>query len=273
MKKIKMKNYNFGFMIKPLLILSILSIPIYVMKLFEIKNADILYSAAVFIIIVLSLMLNIKNTKTLKLFIVMIFFLIIAYICFYDKTVLLFINFCKNSAVKFGMMNTIFNTFGLYDFQNFADYSSYGGSFYMNQEIVNGSVNAFKMNPLSSVVSQFLTSRYLLLFSLSGIALAEHHKNLNCWLIVMISLLTGSPTALLLLLLFIHPVNYLLSLIAAFVCCFVSSAVGIKFGFLYAPSVFELLLQNENKIYSMVVCMLFFCISYYSARLVNEKLK
>ena len=272
MKKLKIKNDRFDFMVKPLMLLSLFSIIIYVLKLFGIEDADTLYSAAVFITVVFVFMKNTKSIKQARLFITLTILFIIIYICFYDSIVKVLIEFAKNSAIKFSMINTIFNTVGLYDFQNLADTASYGGSFLINSQIVNGAVNIFKMNSASKVISQFLTYRFLFLFSLVGILLSIGRRNINICFIVLAACLTGNYTAILLLLLFVFPVYYLIALISSFACCFISSVIGIKFGFLCSPSVFELFIHNENKIYAVVVCVLVLCVSYYSASLVKEKL-
>lgn len=260
-------------MIKPILILSVISIPVYIMKLFKIEIADMLFSVIVFAFLTFSLIYNFKEKKKIISVIAAALILIVLYISFYDNIVNILMKFSSESAVKFGMINTIFNTFGLYDFQNFADYTSYGGSFFINNKIVCGAVNVFKSNPESRVVSQFLTSRFLLLFSLCGIAFSIGRKNINICLIVLFSLLTGNYTALLLLFAFAYPVYYLLILIASFACSFVASAVSIRLGFICAPSIFELLIHNSNKVYAVVVCVLVFSVSYYFASLVKEKLK
>ncbi len=147
MKKLKLKNRRLEFMIKPILVLSVISIPVYIMKLFKIEIADVLFSAIVFAAVIFSLIYNFKEKKKIVTVIAAALILIILYISFYNNIVNILIKFSSESAIKFGMINTIFNTFGLYDSQNFVDYTSYGGSFFINNEIVCGAVNVFKSNP------------------------------------------------------------------------------------------------------------------------------
>jgi len=273
MKKLKLKNCRLEFMIKPILVLSVISIPVYVMKLLKIETADMFFSAMVFAAVIFSLIYNFRERKKIFFVIAAALILIIFYISFYDNVINILIKISNKSAIKFGIINTAFNTFGLYDFQNFADYTSFGGSFFISNKIVCGAVNIFKANPESGVVSQFLTARFLLLFSLCGIAFSIGRKNINICLIAIISLLTGNYTALLLLFAFVYPVYYLLILIASFACSFTASAVSIKLGFFCAPSIFELFIHNSNRVYAVVVCVLVFSVSYYFASLVKEKLK
>ena len=98
-------------------------------------------------------------------------------------------------------------------------------------------------------------------------------KNIIIIIIAVIAVITGNCTALLLAFLFLVPVYYLLVLISSFACSFVSSAVGIKLGFFHSPSVFELLVHNDNKIYALIICVFVFCLSYYLARLVKERVE
>jgi len=273
MKKINLKNKSLNFMLNPLFLLSVLSVPVYILRLLGVENADTVYSAAVFVIVVFALFYNIGDVKKFKILFTVMLVLLIVYICFYDKLTDLLIKFSEKSAVRFGMLNTIFNTFGLYDFQNLADGTSHGGSFLINGKIVNGAVEAFKQNSFASGVSQFLTARFLLLFSLCGILLALGGKNIKICIAVLFAVLTGNYTVLLLFLAFLFPVHYLLSLIASFACSFVAAAMDLKFGFYCAPSAFELFIHNSNRIYSAVLCVFVFCISFYSASLAKEKLK
>lgn len=273
MKKIKFYNNRFSFMEKPLLILSLLSIPIYILKLFDIENTDLIYTAVTAIIVLSALFLNIKNQKKVKIILLGLVSSAIIFIFCYDKTVLFLADYSKNSPMKFSIINTLFNTFGFYDYQNFIDFTGYGGSHLMNNEIVCGAINIFINNPASKVVSQFLTARCLLIYSLSGFAVSLGRKNMNIMIIAAIAIITGNYTVLLLAFLFLVPVYYLLVLISSFICSFVSSAVGIKLGFYRSPSIFELLIHNDNKIYALVICVFVFCLSYYLARLVKERVE
>ncbi len=272
MKRMKWKNNSLEFMIKPILFLSVISIVFYILKLIGAPNADNLYSASVIIIVLSALFCNIKNKRKTLIILLLFVFLITVYIFFYDKIVKMLIQFSSGSAVKFSMINTIFNTFGFFDFQNYADYTSYGGSVIIDNDIVNGAVNIFMHNKSSKAVSQFLTSRFLMNFSVCAIAFAVGRKNFLICLIALISLFTGCLTPLLLLFVCVFPVCYLISLLASFASGLISFVIGIKFGFVCSPSIFELFIHNSNRIYSLVVCVLVFCVSYYFASLVKEKL-
>lgn len=273
MKKIKFYNNRFSFIEKPLLILSLLSITAYIFKLFDINNVDIIYTAITIIIVLSALFSNIRNQKQVKIILLILILSATIFIFFYNKFVLLIADYSKSSSFKFSIINTLFNTFGFYDYQNLIDFTGYGGSYLINKEIVCGAVNIFKNNPDSKVVSQFLTARFLLVFSLLGFAVSLGRKNINIIIIAVIAIITGNFTPLLLVFLFILPLYYLLVLISSFFCSFVSSVVGIKLGFYYSPSIFELLIHNDNKIYAFVICVFAFCISYYLARLVKEKVE
>lgn len=273
MKKIKFYNNRFSFMEKPLLILSVLSIPIYALKLFDIENTDLIYTAVTVIIVLSALFLNVKNLKKVKIVLFILVLSAIFFIFCYDKIVLFLADYSKDSPLKFGIINTLFNTFGLNDYQNYIDFTGYGGSHLINNEIVSGAVNIFKNNPGSKIVSQFLTARFLLIFSLFGFAASMGRKNIIIIIIAVIAVITGNCAALLLALLFLVPVYYLLVLISSFACSFVSSAVGIKLGFFHSASVFELLVHNDNKIYALIICVFVFCLSYYLARLVEERVE
>lgn len=272
MKKMKWKNDSLEFMIKPILLLSVISIVFYILKLIGAENTDNLYSASVIIIVFSALFCNMKNKKKTFILFLLLAFLITIYICFYDKIVKMLIQFSSGSAVKFSMINTIFSTFAFFDFQNYVDYTSYGGSVIIDNEIVNGAVNIFMHNQSSKFVSRFLTSRFLMNFSVSAIAFAVGRKDIKICIITLISLLTGCLTPLLLLFFCVFPVCYLMSLLVSFASGLISSVIGIKFGFICSPSIFELFIHNSNRIYVLVVCVLVFCVSYYSACLVKEKL-
>lgn len=273
MKKIQFYNNNFSFFEKPLLILSFLSIPIYVLKLFSVENSDLFFTGLTVITVLSALFLNFRQAKKVKILGLILIAVIVIFVCFYDEILLRILNFSKDNSLKFSTINIVSNTLGFYDFQNYVDFTGFGGSFITNGEIISGAVNIFKNNPESKVVSEFLTARFLLTFSLSGFAFSLIKENKNLLIISLIAIITGNLTPLLLLFLFILPIFYFLSLISSFACGFISSVLSIKSGFYHSPSVFELLICNENKIYSLAVCVFAFCISYYLARLVKERVE
>lgn len=272
MKKIKFYNNQFEYLKKALMFLSVTSILFYVLKLFGIDGLDRIFSAVVYITILSAVFINHKSSKKIKIMLLFIAIGIIVYLLFYDKLVIFSADFAKGNTLRFNIINLIYKTLGLNDFENYFDFTGYGGSYFINNQIVNGAVNIFKLNPESKVISQYITTRYLLIYSIFGMSVAVGKDDKFLILTALISVITGNVSLILLSILLFYPLLYLITIVYCFVFAFLSSIVGLKIGFMCSPSLFELIFNNSNIIYSLLICLFVFCLSYYFARLVKEKI-
>ena len=119
LKKIKLNiNYDFSFLLKPLMLLSFLSAVIYGLKLLGISEGDKIFFVLMILVLV-PVTLNQIKTVNYKISLIMVLFVfVILYIFIYDDLLLFLAEKSRNNGVIFGVINSIFNTFGLSEFEN-----------------------------------------------------------------------------------------------------------------------------------------------------------
>ena len=165
LKKIKLNiNYDFSFLLKPLMLLSFLSAVIYGLKLLGISEGDKIFFVLMILVLV-PVTLNQIKTVNYKISLIMVLFVfVILYIFIYDDLLLFLAEKSRNNGVIFGVINSIFNTFGLSEFENMIFHTSFGGAKLMNGQIVTGAADIYAMNQ-SIDASIYLCGRYFSLFS------------------------------------------------------------------------------------------------------------
>lgn len=266
-------KYNLSFMLKPLLILSIISSVFYVLKIINFSYADEMMLFCVMTFIILTFIKNDRNLKHIFIMLSIVIALCIFYICLYDDFILFLANKCKNSGIKFGFFNAFFNTIGLNKFENLIYHTSYGGSKFIDGNIITGAIDIFKSKRNVDECSMFLCGKYLSLFSLIGVSLSFNKNKKEILIITLFAVLTGNLNIYLLTLLLLYTPYYFVFLLFNFISYFLSDFLNVNSGFFYNGSLFELIIQKDNLVYILAVGMLLCAVSYYISRLVNEKLK
>lgn len=254
----------------PIIILCAASLISYVFSLFGIKFIKSLF----FIVVVcVFIYIFIKNTKKFKFMFFFLISLFILYFIFKNKIIYILSDFVKHSSIKFALTDYIFKTFGIYDFNDLFLYKSPGGAIYSGNLIVTGAANIFKIYPQYENVSKYLTFQYFLLFSSLALCtlLCIKQRNTTLCVVMATSFLTGNITPILVYLLFTQPINYLILMLFGCVLNIAAVVLNVKIGFVNNPSIFELLILNENKIYSFFVCLLVYCVSLYVFFVVNKR--
>lgn len=272
-KKINIKRYNLSFLIKPLAMLSALSPLFYVLKIYNVQNTGYIYLYTIFSVLLESVWTNCKNPhKKINLFFIIII-LMTLYIAVYDDFVIFLAEKCENSGVKFGVLNSIFNTFGLTDFENLIYYTSYGGAKYINGNIVTGAIDIFIEKHNSDAVHTFLGGELLTIFILPGIVLSFKKNKKEALIITAFAMLTGDFTVYLFMLLFVYTPYYFIFLLFNFICFLIANTAEMNYGFAVHSSFFELLFYNKNLVYIFAVGIFMCAVAYYFSRLVTEKKK
>lgn len=273
-KKLKLNlKYDFSFLIGPLMLLSFLSAVAYALKLLGVSQADKIFFVCIILIIVPITLNHIKNPNNKLSFILLLFVFIILYLYIYEDFLVFLANKCKNNGVVFGFLNSIFNTFGLTDFEHLIYHTSYGGAKLINGKIATGAVDIFLSNQNSSEAFMFLCGRYFLIFSALGIAFSVKKHKKAILLITLFSFLSGNITIYLLTLLLLFTQYYFIFLLFSFISYFIANAAMIKGGFAVGSSIFELFLYCDNYVYILAVGLFLCAVSYYVSRLAKEKLK
>lgn len=274
LKKIRIRNkYDFGFLMKPLAAISLISAFAYGLKLLDVREAKILIPASLWAVITVCMLIRAKNPYKRLTVILLALVGAVLYIGIYDEFVVFAAEKSSGGGVKFGMLNTIFSSFGLYDYEELMLRSSYGGAKIINGIFATGAADIFLLNPAGEEASLFLSGKYLSLFAAAGIALSLGKHKKEVLFITLFAFLTGDLTVFLAMLLLVFTPFYFVFLLAAFVCFFVASVGGLKYGFSVNASVFELYKYNDNILYFLILGVFICALTYYFSRLVKEKKK
>lgn len=267
------KKYNFEYLYRTFIVLSLLSVLAYILKLNGFLYADKLFLFSEITLLLIKYINNSKKLKNVAIALLSIFFVITVYILFLDKIVVFFAEKCANSGVKFGIINQIFNTFSIDDFENLIYHTSYGGSKFINGSIVTGAIDIFNSEMKTTESAIFLCGKYLTLFSLLGISFAIDKHKKEVLIIVSFAVLTGNFSVFLLLLLLEFTPYYFICLFFTFIGYFIPNYAKIKSGFFCNGSIFELLIQKDNLVNIFAIGVFITAVSYYVSRLAKEKLK
>ncbi len=273
-KKLKFTlKYDFSFLLKPLMLLSFLSAVTYGLKLLGVLYTDkIFFSAAV--IIMIPFLLNRIHTFYNKITVmILLFIFVLLYLYVYDDLMIFLAGKCKNNGVSFGVLNALFSTFGLADFENLIYHTSYGGAKLINGSIVTGAVDIFTVKENCREGAMFLCGKFLLLFSASGISLSIKKRRKEVFFITFFTLLSGNLTVYLLMLLLVFTPYYFIFLLFSFISYFIANTAMIKGGFFANGSLFELALYRDNIVQILAVGVFLCAVAYYFSRLAKERLK
>lgn len=273
-KKIKLNfKYDFSYLLKPLMILSFLSVIAYGAKLLGAAQADKVFFVITLLVITPIVLNHIKNPNYKLSFMLILFIMIILYLYIYDDLLVFLVKKCRNNGITFGVLNSIFNTVGLTDFENLIYHTSYGGAKLIHGEIFTGAVDIFKAKPNSNEASMYLAGRFFSLFSALGIAFSVKKHKITILFITAFTFLSGNFTVFLMTLLLIFTPYYFIFLLFNFISYFIANVVMIKGGFAVNSSVFELFVYCDNRVYILAVGIFLCAVSYYISRLAKEKLK
>lgn len=267
------KQYNFNYLYKPLIYLSVISAAVYVLKLFGFLYADKLFFFAELTVLSVSYINNSKNNKNKCIFMFSVFIAMVFYIVFIDNLVFYLAKKCENSGVKFGVINQLFNTFALDDLEILIYRTSFGGSKFINGSIVTGAIDIFNVKKGTLESALFLCGKYFTIFSALGISLAIGKRKKEILFIALTAMLTGNFSVFLIILLIDFTPYYFIYLLFAFLSYFFASYANLRSGFYCSGSIFELFFQKDNLVNIFAIGALITAVSYYASRLVNEKLK
>lgn len=270
--KFNMK-YDFTFLLKPLMLLSVLSAVTYALKLMGVAASDKIFFTAAVITLVPFILNEIRSKYNKISLMILLFAFILLYLYIYDDFVFFLAGKCKNNGISFGMLNSLFNTFGLTDFQNLIYHTSYGGAKLINGEIVTGAVDIFSASETCREGSMFLCGKYFILFSSAGISLSIRKKRKEILFITVFALLSGNLTPYLIALLFVYTPYYFIFILFSFISFFISNTAMIRGGFFADGSLFELAVHHDNIIHILAIGGFLCAVSYYFSRLAKEKIK
>ncbi len=274
LKKIKFNlKYDCSFLMKPFMLLSFLSAVAYGLKLLDVPYADKIFFAAAVLVLLPVFLGRIRNKYNKISFMILMLICIVLYLNVYDNLLIYLAGKCKNNGVSFGVINALFNTFGLTDFENLMYHTSYGGAKLINGRIVTGAVDLFTAKESSREGMMFLCGKYLSLFSALGIAFSIKKHRKDVFFITLFAFLSGNLTVYLLMLLLVFTPYYFIFLLFTFISYFIANTAMINGGFFVSGSFFELIVYRSNIVQILAVGVFLCAVSYYFSRLAKERLK
>lgn len=272
-KRIFKTKYNFEFLIKPIIILSLSSLFFYLLKILSVKFIDEIFCAISLTFLSFIIFKKIKNKNHKYIFLTFILTFLLVFVLFYNDINLFLAKICNKNSISFSFFDFFYNTLGLNGLENLIYKTSYGGMIFLNENIVSGAVNIFKANCFYWDNLMFLSGKIISNFALCGLTLAIEKNKTSNLIIVIITLITGNNFLLLLNLFINYMPYYFYALFYNSLSFFIVKIFSIKCGFYFNPSIIELVLFNKNVIYFLCFGVLVLAISYYFTRLANEKLK
>ena len=270
MKRIRLAKPDTTFIYIPVLMLSALSVVVYIVRLFNAETANLIFFAFTAGILCFFIVSRV-NSKVFKgVLILLALFFIAAYFILGDSVFSLAAERLSSSSVSFGFFDFLFNTAGIFDFQTLVFETSYGGARLIGNQLVCGVVNIVQANPNTELI-YCLSGKIIFIFALCGILLSDKKRFRTKLLICALMLISGNPAPALILLIFLYPSFYFLALLMNF-CSFIVTAIfGIRGAFVASPSIFEMIYHSQNVVNVLAVGLLFCAISYFAARLVKER--
>lgn len=253
--------------------MSAFSVVMYILKLNGFDNADDVFLFTELSVLLCCYFNHCRNFRHILISLLIVFSVMILYISFGNSVFMFIAKKCQKSGVSFGVINMILNTFSLDDLESLIYHTAFGGSKFINAEIVTGAVDIYSMRKGSIESAMFLCGKYLSLFSIVGIALSFNKHRRELYLIALACIMTGNLSVFLITLLLNFTPLYSLFLLFTFLSYFVANAVGIRSGFFCNGSIIELFVQKENLVYILAIGIFISAVSYYTSRLVKEKLK
>ncbi|MCD7722413.1 MAG: hypothetical protein LUH82_00465 [Clostridiales bacterium] len=265
-------KHKFTFLYNALVLLSFISAALYAARLLGAANTDKIMLA--FSIAVLSLYaLAAAGTIYQKLTVILVFLILITfYIAVWQDFSAYLAAHIAGSAVKYGVLNMVLNTFSLGDIEYMFAFTSYGGSAFIDGEIVNGAVNLFNSGSGYNT-PLYLTGKFFLHFAAAGIALSFKEHRRQILIIALFAVVSGNFTCFLILLMFCKTPYYFIFLVFSFLSYLLSYMANLSAGYFCSGGIIEFYAKNDAVIYITALGVLILCISYYVSRLVHERKK
>lgn len=180
------------------------------------------------------------------------------------------------SSGLFAVFKTVYS---LFDSNNFAEmffYKSYGGTMFVNEQVVTGVKELFAENHALKEVSTYLSGHYYLLFAVLGVCLGmvSNVKGVQkTALIAVIAglVISGNPV-IALIFLFLESPAIFVSIIFMSALAYVSAAViNVGAGYLFNGGIIEYFIYPSNKVYLIAGSIVFLAIGYFVYKYCYER--
>ncbi len=180
------------------------------------------------------------------------------------------------SAVLFSAGDSLLSLFDISSFREAFFHKSFGGSLFLNGEIVTGVKDLFSEGYSGDLISTYLSGHYYMLFAVAGIAGALFSELKSIQRITLIitavcAVLSGNIFAFLMFIFLESPFLFLFASavnVLSYVCAYV---LNLDMGYVYNGSLFEMIINMKNGIYLVSGGIVFICIGFFVTKYVVMK--
>ena len=181
------------------------------------------------------------------------------------------------TSVVFGVVNMLFSIFDSSLFCDLFFYNNYGGAVLINESLVTGVVDLFSSGYNGELISQLLSGKFFLLFSLVGLcfALGERLKGIqrNTLIILTLSAVLSGNVSILLLFILLENILFIFPLALLSAISYLSaSLLNIGEGYLSGGGFIEMLINlNERWVYLVGGGVVLVALGYFTGKYFIEK--
>lgn len=199
---------------------------------------------------------------------------------YYNELVMIIASALSNKGVAssalFGFIDSLFSSFNADSIRNAIFGKSFGGAYYIDDSIVTGTKDLFKIGYNAPEISTYMSGRYYSLFVVFGalISMLDYVKGVQRIALMFTAIsavLSGNCFLFMLFVLLESPWMYLFLSLTQALCYVSAHLVGLGMGYLFNGSIIEMILNADNIVYLIAGGVIFLCIGYFIARMVVIK--
>lgn len=180
------------------------------------------------------------------------------------------------SSALFAVIKTVY---GLFDSSNFAEmffYKSYGGSMFVDEQVITGVKDLFAENHGLKEVSAYLSGHYYLLFAVLGICLGmmTNLKGAQKTALIAVSvglIISGNPVIAFIFLFFESPAIFVSIIIMSALAYVSACVINVGAGYLFNGGIIEYFIYPSNRVYLIAGSVVFLAIGYFVYKYCYER--
>lgn len=180
------------------------------------------------------------------------------------------------SAVLYIVISLICSLLGIKGYDGCFWYKSYGGAQLINEKIVTGISDLFLSGYRGSLLTDYLSGKYILLFALLGIGLfvttkLSGDRRIAFLFVLICSVFSGNLSLLLLSLLLLSAHLFFCVITLGVLSSIVGFTLDIRIGMIFNAGLIESLSYINKPVYFVLVCVVITFLGYFTAKYSFEK--
>lgn len=176
------------------------------------------------------------------------------------------------SSVLYGISDAFMSLFNSDIFKNVFENKSFTGTMLINNEIVTGVKDLFKVGYNGELISTYLSGHYFTLFVLTGICVSllgelKGIQRITLFVLLIVSLLSGNISLLVFFILLESPLLFLSIVLVNGLAFATAYLVNLEMGYMLNGSIIEMFMYLKNPVYLFAGGIVFVCIGYFASKL------